>query len=148
MKFPVLAVGPKGFTWLFLAEEETKRLPIGFIGIYQRYQSSLSFFDSASTVWRLESIRAVKPVPFWQRLWGSLREVDVAMEFASPRPYDVDDFRSALRQAVDADDDVLTQHERREEVIRGLNGVRTVAEGFRWHRWVRKDFRKGTSAVD
>lgn len=117
-------------------------MSIGFIGIYKRYQSSLQFFDSDSMVWRLASIRAVKPVPFWQRLFGSLREVDVAMEFAAPHPFTVDDFRLALRQAVDADDDILTQHESRDDILRKLDEVRTIPEVFRLYRWMRKDFRK------
>ena len=142
MKFPVLACGPKGFTWLFKSEDETTRMSVGFVGIYQRYQSALQFFDSDSTVWRLASVRALKPIPFWQRIFGSLRKVDVLMEFTEPHSYIVDDIRRALRQAVDADDDILTQHESREDIIRKLEQVRTISEVFQLYRWMRKDFKK------
>jgi hypothetical protein len=142
MKFPMLACGPKGFTWLFKSENETKRMCIGFVGIFRRYQPTLQFFDSDSTAWRLASIRPLQPIPFWQRIFGSLREVDVSMEFAEPHSYTVDDFRRALRQAVDADDDVLTQYESRDIIIQKLEKVRTVPEVFQLYRWMRKDFKK------
>lgn len=142
MKFPLLACGPKGFTWLFKSENETKKMSIGFVGIYSRYQPALQFFDSDSTVWRLASVRPRQPIPFWQRIFGSLLEVDVSMEFAEPHSYTVDDFRLALRQAVDADDDILTQHESREDIIRKLEQLRTIPEVFQLYRWMRKDFKK------
>jgi len=146
MTFPVLVCGPKGFTWLFKSEEEMQRMPISFIGIFRRYQSSLQFFDSDAAVYRMSSIQSLQPLPFWRRIFGRLRQVDVSMNFTAPHPYAIDDFKSALRQAVDADDDILTQHESREDIIQKLQDVRTIPEVFRLYRWMRKDFKKAASS--
>ena len=143
MKYPVLAFAPNGFTHLFHSESETQRMCIGYIGIYKRHRSAMQFFDSESVIWKLSSIQPTQRVWFWQRMFGALQHVDVLMEFERVGSYSVDDFRRAFRRAVDADDDILTQHEDINDICQKLEAVQSVPEVFRLYRWMRKDFRKG-----
>ena len=143
MKFPVLAIHPKRFTWLFHTEAETRRVPVGFIDIYKKKKDAMDFFDSEGVVWKLESIEPVKHIPFLFRIFSGARMTDAVMRFQSLGQCPLDRMKDVFGKAVKADDDILTQHQEREEILTKLADTKSVGEIFRLYRWMMKDFRKG-----
>jgi hypothetical protein len=143
MKFPVLALSAKKLTWLFRSEGEIKRLPVAFVRIFLKKKEELEFFDSDGSSWALEAIETVQPVPFWLRIWPSLREIDVQMRFTPLAQDSFPKMKAILKRALEADDDLLTQHHEREEILAKLADTKSTSEVFRLYRWMMKDFRKG-----
>ncbi|MCP5521226.1 MAG: hypothetical protein H7A46_06725 [Verrucomicrobiales bacterium] len=142
MTFPVLAIEPKGFTWLFQSQADTERMPVGFVGIYRRKIRELEFFDSDGTIWRLESVEPVRRISFWAHLFSSAKKTEVVMRFRPDGTAGVARMQAALRQAVEADDDILTQFEERSDILAKLGRTKSVGDIFRLYRWMRKDFKK------
>src|SRR5271170_3590382 len=126
MKFPVLAIDPKGFTELFRIDAETRRISVAFIGIYRKLKETLEFFDSDGALWKLTSVDAVKPGPLWSRILHPMRETDVVMQFQLLGPCPLARMKETFRKAVDADDDILTQHEETEDILAKLAQTKSV----------------------
>jgi len=143
MKFPLLAIEPKGFTSLFPTESDARRMPIGFIKIYRKRQAALEFFDSDGGVWALEAITPIKAIPFWLRFLPTFREIEVEMRFRPLGAATPERMKQLLRSAVEADDDILTQHQEESDILAKLEKTKSVGEVFRLYRWMTKDFRKG-----
>ena len=143
MKFPVLALSTKKLTWLFRSESEMKRLPVAFVRIFLKTKDDLVFFDSDGSSWTLEAIETIRPIPFWLRFWPSLREVDVEVRLKPLTQDSLSKMKDILKRAVEADDDLLTQHHDSEVILTKLADTKSTGEVVRLYRWMMQDFRKG-----
>ena len=120
-----------------------KKIPVGFLGIYKKSRDALEFFDSGGSVWTLDDIEPERPVSLWIRIFAMLRMIEVTMRFRSVGQCPLGRMKDILRKAVEADDDILTQHQEREDILAKLADTKSVGEVFRLYRWMMKDFRKG-----
>jgi antirestriction protein len=143
VKFPVLAIHPKGFTQLFRDEAETKEVCIGFIGIYRKTKEELSFFDYDGVVWKLDWIEPLRPISLWLRILPTVRMTPAVITFHCVGAGSLEQMKEVFRNAVEADDDILTQHQEKEDILSKLSKAKSVKEVFRLYRWMMKDFRKG-----
>ena len=139
MKFPVLAVEPKGFTWVFQDSAEMERMPVGFIGIYRRRMRELAFYDYEGVRFRLSRVGPAERVPFWWYLTRSLQEVRVTLDLERQTEGGVDRLREDLRAAIESDDDILTQFIPKEKALPRLSQTKSVSDVFRFYFWIRKD---------
>jgi hypothetical protein len=142
MKFPVLALDPSSFARLFLSEAELVRIPMFYVGLYRKRKATLEFYDSAGSLWKLESVTPVKPLSLFRRLWPSINEIEVRIDFRSLGSCPLDQMKDTFRKAVEADDDILKQDEEEADILAKLDATKSVGEVFRLYRWMTKDFRK------
>ena len=143
MKYPVLAIDPSSFVYLLRSEADVTQIPMFYISIFRKKKDTLEFFDSEGFVWKIESVAPAKPLAFWHRILPSIRNVDVSITFQAIGPRPVEHMKNILRQAVEADDDILTQHQERKDILGKIADTKSVGEVFRLYRWMMKDFRKG-----
>jgi hypothetical protein len=139
VKFPVLAISPSGFTWLFEQTSDTTKMPIGFTGIYTRQKTALRFFDTDGTVWQLVRIRPKKKLWFWHHLFFATKMIDVQMDFERLNEGGISSLKSSFAEAVRADDDILTQFRSRDAVLKRIAKALSTEDVFAVYQWTRRE---------
>ena len=143
MQYPALAIDPRGFTQILDDDSYWASIPIGFINIYKKRQSTLVFYAADRSQWKLDSIQPLDSLSVLRRLFQPLHRVRASVELQSNGAYSVDQLRDALRSAINADDDILCQHHSREQILAWLESAKTDARIFNLYRWITKDFTRG-----
>lgn len=141
MQYPTLAVRRRGMAKLIHSEEFWKAFPVGFRSMYLRTKEPLLFYDSSAQKWSLSALEPLEPLGVVERLFGGgLRPIPVQPHFVQLGSYSAEELATVLRTAVEADDDILCQHDSRETILRKLATCDTIPKIFRQFRWMTRDF--------
>jgi hypothetical protein len=120
----VILVGPNG--WASLDDDLHVNGRQTALGYHKRWWSGVRFFHSDGSVYEIESAEPERPLGAvskalamtvynpWLQLKYKYREIS---------RYSVEELRSAVAQAIREDDDVLTQFEDENELIRQLSAA-------------------------
>ena len=68
MRYPALAIDPRGFTQILRNESYWSSLPSAFINIYKKRQSTLIFYATDGEQWKLKSIQPLDSIGLVRRL--------------------------------------------------------------------------------
>jgi len=142
MQYPLLAIEPGGFTQILPSENYWNSLPSGFVAIFKKKQDTLGFYGKDGRTWKLKAIFPSEEVGFMDRLLRPMKRINVSVEFQCVGEYSLDDIRSAMRSAVEADDDILCQHHSRAQILKWLSEAKSISRIFTLYTWITKDFTK------
>jgi hypothetical protein len=140
MEYPVLAIHPKGFVQYMADDGYWKALPVCFIGMFLKRRGEMAFYDRAGEKWYLMKLNPVVSINIFTRFFFGLQKTEVKPEFKSSGKYSMEDIRCAMRSAVEADDDILTQFHAKKDVLNWVDKAESIARMFNLYRWITKDF--------
>jgi hypothetical protein len=128
--FPALIVANDGWVHYLSQAGELSRWTTSAIKTYNRRRVVL--YDSSDRAWEVKSINPVKPAGLYARLLG--RKIPVRL---SLRPLSEAPFQSVcdvLKEAIDADDDILTQSVTANDLkasVQGASSFRTLVHALK-----------------
>lgn len=137
--YPLLAIEPR-FTQILHNEAYWSSLPVCLAHIFKKDRSNLVFYSKNGEQWSLSGLTPSEPIRFICRLISPMHRVSVAVDFTARGTYCTDDLRTALKLAVEADDDILTQHHSHAQVLTWLDEAQTIPRLFNLYRFINKDF--------
>ena len=103
--FPALIIANNGWVQYLSRAEELSLWTTSAINKYNKRRVVL--YDSGDRGWEVDSITAVKPPGLYDRLLGRKIPVSLSLRPVSEAAFQV--ICEALTQAIDADDEILTQ---------------------------------------
>ena len=140
MEYPAIAIRRGGLAILIRDETYWKNFPIGFRSMFLRGREPLNIYGSQGHKWTLTDIIFVTPPGWIDRLFHGLRGVEVHPELEPVGEYSSQELVNVLRTAVEADDDILCQHDDAETILSKLDACDTIPKVFRQFRWMLRDF--------
>jgi hypothetical protein len=110
MQFPLLIVASDG--WVDYVKKDKDIGAFNYIAIKKYNKLKPLIFDAAESVWQITEISPNKPLSLLDKIlaytfYHPLIPVSFQVNKITDRPMDI--IKDALTQAIDADDDILTQ---------------------------------------
>jgi len=103
--FPALIAANDGWVQYLSSSEELSLWTTSAIRKYNRRRVVL--YDSNDHAWLVDGITPVKPVGLYAKLVGRKVPVSLSLRAVDDAPYQF--VRDVINEAIDADDDILTQ---------------------------------------
>jgi hypothetical protein len=125
----VIAIGPRGYAAVW-PEQPESRETTGY-AVASGFWDELELYDGGGRLWRVDSIELPHGDAAWRRLlartvWNPRTIARVT--YGEPASYELAALKEALRRALAADDDVLTQFHEADEIDSWLEHAATFEE--------------------
>lgn len=136
-KGPCFEVGPNGY-FEFSPQYESTRLWTT-LGAFSGFAEKCFVFDGSGRKWKAHSVQAPFKKSWWRVLLAKTvynPQISVTVLWhAAPSEYKLDELKLAYLDAVDKDDDILTQFVEADELKRKIADAQrfeSLAEVYRW----------------
>ena len=106
----VIAVGPRGYAAVWPERPESSETTT--YALARGFWDELELYDAGGRLWRVEAVELPGGAAAWRRLlartvWNP--RTTARISYLEPATYELQALKAALRRALAADDDVLTQ---------------------------------------
>lgn len=125
----VIAIGPRGYAAVWPERPQSRETTT--YAVSRGFWDDLELYDAAGRVWRVGAVELPHGTSGWRRLlartvWNP--PTTARISYRPPATYEPPALREALRHALAADDDVLTQFHEADEIEAWLEQAATFAE--------------------
>lgn len=112
------------------------------LGQFSGFYAQIVAFDAAGKVWRVKELRSRYRKSWWLmplvytvfNPW-----IDVELLWEEPRAYRLEELKERYLEAVDQDDDILTQFVDAPELKSRIAAARSFDDLVKVYRWMRTD---------
>jgi hypothetical protein len=113
----VIAIGPRGYAAVWLERPESRETTTHALA--RGFWDELELYDGGGRPWRVEAVELPNGATAWRRLlartvWNP--RTTARISYREPTTYELPTLTGALRRALSADDDALTQFHEAAEI--------------------------------
>ena len=125
----VIAIGPRGYAAVWPQRPVSRETTT--YAVTRGFWNDLELYDASGRVWRVGAVELPHGTAGWRRVlartvWNP--QTMARISYQQPTSYDLPELRDALRRALAADDDVLTQFHETREIQAWLEEAASFAE--------------------
>jgi hypothetical protein len=144
---PCFIVGPRGYISLESTIPEQQRIKL--LGALSGFYESSVVYDSRGLRWRSKGVEIPLPRTWWTVLLANTVYnpwITITQHWHEPQPYQLQELKLLYLQAVDQDDDILTQFVEPEDLRQRISAARSFDELVAVYRWMESDHDDGLAA--